>query len=172
MPPKRPRPPSLPSASSSSRLPPESNPARHAAPVRSSALGMAYARGAQAMRNQEALRRKMQLESEDRSSLVLELVVRMACVALQGAVREVCAVRACSRQLCETCSEDSLWEELFEVRWGKKPSTEVIGWRQAFLTRLRRGEKKRTPYQGPLEGTFYYIFQKKIIPARDPKQCV
>ncbi|CAK9078741.1 unnamed protein product [Durusdinium trenchii] len=111
--------------------------AKASAQLRSSGQGMAYARGAQAMREQQALRQKLQVGARDRSSLVLELVVRVACAAMQHAVREVCAVRTCSRQLCETCSEDAVWEQLYRLRW--TPSSSVAtGWRQAYLARLRR----------------------------------
>lgn len=108
-------------------------------PPRPSALGMAYSRGAQRMRVQQAQRALV--STEDRSFFVLELVVRVACTAFQDAVREVCAVRACSQQLRSICSEDAVWEQLYKLRW-TSPSTgsssDFCGWRQAFLARLRR----------------------------------
>ena len=76
--------------------------------TRPSALGMAYARGAQRMRAKQA---QGALQSDHEKPLfVLELVVRIACAAFQNAWREVCAVRACSLQLRDICSEDHIWE--------------------------------------------------------------
>lgn len=99
-----------------------------------SAEGMAYARGARAMRAQAHHVPELPL-------LVLELVVRLGCVRMQGAVREVCQVRACSRQLQEICSEDGVWEQLYGLRWALGAGqTEMKGWRQAFLARLGRAQ--------------------------------
>ncbi|CAL1138754.1 unnamed protein product [Cladocopium goreaui] len=108
--------------------------------TRPSALGMAYARGAQRMRAKQA---QGALQSDHEKPLfVLELVVRIACAAFQNAWREVCAVRACSLQLRDICSEDHIWEQLFKLRWPQQtiaPTQQhYSGWRKAFLTRLRR----------------------------------
>jgi len=83
------------------------------------------------------------LQSDHEKPLfVLELVVRIACAAFQNAWREVCAVRACSLQLRDICSEDHIWEQLFKLRWPQQtiaPTQQhYSGWRKAFLTRLRR----------------------------------
>ena len=102
-----------------------------------SSKGMAYARGAAYLRGAAALR----AQHDDLPLLVLELVVRLGCVRMQAAVREVCRVRACSRQLREICSEDALWEQLYEVKWPLAAGKEAMkGWRHAFLARLARAQ--------------------------------
>ena len=121
-----------PSDGSSRRVPSRSRP---------SALGMAYSRGAQRMRDMRAKQAQGFASDLDKSLFVLELAVRNACTAFQNAWREVCAVRACSCQLRDICSEDHVWEQLFKLRWPQQTSFQTVpdnSWRKAFLSRLQR----------------------------------
>ncbi|CAJ1443019.1 unnamed protein product [Effrenium voratum] len=113
--------------------------ASHRPLPRPSAQGMAYARGAQAMRLKEK-QAKLISDPADARLFVLELLVRTACTVLESALREVCAIRAASRQLRDTCTEDGVWEQLFRARWAVPQAAPSGGWRQAFLARLARGQ--------------------------------
>ncbi|CAE8721644.1 unnamed protein product, partial [Polarella glacialis] len=114
-------------------------------PPRPSAGGiMACARGAQQLR--------VRRHTEDVKGPPSQLFFSMSGLVLRAAVhtsmREVCALRGASSLLCDACSEDSLWEHLYSLRWateqgpGPPPprASATGGWRQAFLARLRRAQ--------------------------------
>ena len=56
-------------------------------------------------------------------------------------LRDVCVLRASSRHICDACSQDTVWENLYRLRWPLEiPGQSVpgCGWLQRFLHRLRQ----------------------------------
>ena len=54
---------------------------------------------------------------------------------------DVCSLRATSRQLRDTCSQDAIWESLYKLRWPHVQQGQALaetGWRHRFMKRLRQ----------------------------------
>ena len=59
-------------------------------------------------------------------------------------VRDVCSLKASSRQLRDTCSGDAFWETLYRLRWPLEREVQMLpdaGWRQRFVERLRHARE-------------------------------
>ncbi|CAE7764795.1 unnamed protein product [Symbiodinium sp. CCMP2592] len=56
-------------------------------------------------------------------------------------LRDICSLKASSRQLRDTCSVDAVWRSLYRLRWPREQAGDelpVASWRQKFVERLRR----------------------------------